>query len=209
MLDIEELDFRSGSGPAENRYCAGFVSSPRPRNQLVSNTGHWSERGIAEREPHAVRTVLEDVHFGRHLRLAQRHVEPNAVFGDDARVGVGVEEERRRCLRRDVQLVRHQLDQFRIRVLAEQVADRPGMGHAGFEGDHRIAEDEEVGPAAGAIDRVGRRGVAGVESCAGGCREVSSGREAHQPDAGGVDAVLLRPRADQPQSALRIAELDG
>ena len=57
------------------------------------------------------------------------------------------------------------------------------------------------------IGSVGR-GVAGVESCAGGCREVSSGREAHQPDAGGVDAVLRRARADQPQGPLRIAKLN-
>ena len=155
-----------------------------------------------------MRAVLEDVHLGRHLRLAQRQVEADAVLGHDAGVGVGMKEERWRGLGGDVQLVRHQLDQFRIRLLAEQVAHRAGMRDAGLEGDHRIAEDQEVGPAAGAVDRVGCRRRCRVETRAGGRREVSAGREAHQADPIGVDAEFLRAAAHQPHGALRVAELD-
>ena len=83
-------------------------------------------------------------------------------------------------------------DELRIGVLAEQVPHRPGMGDRRVERDHRVAEDQEVGPAAGAVDGIGGVGLAGVEMRAGGRGEVSAGREAHHADPVGRDAELLR-----------------
>src|SRR6516162_8951417 len=46
----------------------------------------------------AVRALFVDVQFGRDLRLPQGQVEQDAVLRHHARVGVGVEQERRRRL---------------------------------------------------------------------------------------------------------------
>ena len=82
------------------------------------------------------------------------------------------------------------------------------MRDRGIERDDRIAEHQEVRPAADAIDGIGRVGLAGVEVRAGRRREVAAGRKAHHADAIGRDAELLRAGAHEPDRALRVAELD-
>ena len=71
-----------------------------------------------------MRPVLEDVQLGRDLRLTQREIEADAVLGDHTGVGVGVEEERRWRLRRDLQLVGQELHERRVGRVANQSAYR-------------------------------------------------------------------------------------
>ena len=97
-------------------------------------------------------SVLEDVHLDRHLRALQRKVEAHAVLGNDAGIRVGMKEERRRRLRCDPKIVREILYQLWVRVLTEKISNRPAMSNRRVERDDRVSENQEVRPAADAID---------------------------------------------------------
>jgi hypothetical protein len=74
----------------------------------------------------------------------------------------GVPDEGGRGSRRHLLLIRQQPDVLGRRVIPEQVLPRSRMPK-GLHGDHRIAEDAEVGTGAEPIHRVGRLGIPGVE----------------------------------------------
>jgi hypothetical protein len=69
-----------------------------------------------------VRPFLEDVQLQRHLRLAQRHREEQAVLGRNACIFIRVREECRRRFGRDLRLVRERPDEVFGRVVAQQVS---------------------------------------------------------------------------------------
>ena len=72
------------------------LAEARP-GQEAGRRRSWDSGPAAEAE--AVLALLEEVQLDRHLGLAQGEREEEAVLGRDARVGVGVGEERRRGLR--------------------------------------------------------------------------------------------------------------
>ena len=74
------------------------------------------------------------------------------------------------------------------------------------KGDHRIAENHKVRTAAHAVDGVGVARVARVEVRAGGGGQMSAGREPHDADAIGRQAVLSRLGAHGADGALRVPE---
>ena len=80
-----------------------------------------------------MRAVLEEVHLRRHLGFSQGQVKADAVLDGDAIVVGRVEDERRRRLRGDLQIVGEVLDQLWIGVVAEKHSHRAGVCNRGIE----------------------------------------------------------------------------
>jgi len=84
------------------------------------------------------------VYLGGHAGLAQSEIERHGVFGRNALVLVGLEEERRRRLLGDLLLVGETLDQLHRGVFADQVVLRAAVRVRLVESDYRIAENHEI-----------------------------------------------------------------
>ena len=88
----------------------------------------------------------------------------------------------------------------------EDLAVAQVRGVAGDGADPGIAEDEVVGAAGGAVDRVFGIGVAGDELRSGKRGEVAAGGEANDDDAIGVDVVIACAGADGLDGATGVEE---
>src|SRR5687768_3606413 len=97
-------------------------------------------------------------------------------------------------------------DEFRVRLLAQEVVARAAVQVRLGERDDRVAQDEEVRPAAGALDRVGGVAPAVVEVRAGSGREVAARGETHDADALGVYVPFLGAGTDGAEGALSILQ---
>jgi hypothetical protein len=83
------------------------------------------------------------------------------------------------------------------------------VGDGGVEGEHAITKDHEVRTGGEAVDGIGGGGIAGIVMGASGSGEVSAGRESHDADPGGIDAIRSGPAAGETQRTLGILERDG
>ena len=155
-------------------------------------------------------TGLEDVEGGGDVLFLEGFVEAQAVGDGDGLVVGGVEEERGRGGGVDLGLVGEgEAEGGIVLAFAEEVGDGAGVGDGGVEGEHSVAEDHEVGAGRRPVRGVSGGGVAGVVVGAGGGGEVASGREAHDADAGWIDAVGGGAVAHQAEGALGVLEGNG
>jgi len=79
----------------------------------------------------------------------------------------------------------------------------------GCHGDDRVDQDRAVGPAAQAVDGVGRIGISGVVMRGDRRREVAAGREAEHSDATGIEAPFLCAGTDGANGALGVLKWAG
>src|SRR5262245_2776877 len=76
----------------------------------------------------------------------------------------------------------------------------------GAHGDDRIDENEKIGPATDALDRVWRFGLTRVEMGAGRGSEMPAGGKAHEADAGGIKFPYFGVGADGADGPLGIVK---
>jgi hypothetical protein len=82
-------------------------------------------------------------------------------------------------------------------MVAQEIVQRALMRVRRGEGDHRVGQDHEIRPRAGAIERVGGVRIARVEVRAGGGGQVTAGGESPDADAVGSDSVIGGMRAHE------------
>ena len=102
-----------------------------------------------------MRSIFENVKFGRNTGFSQRNVESHAVFGRHDGVGGRAEEKCWRSLPRNVHFTREFLDEFGLGIFAKQVFARELVRIFGGERNHRIGENREIGSATCAVNGVG------------------------------------------------------
>ena len=76
------------------------------------------------------------------------------------------------------------------------------------ERDYRVAEDQEIRPAAYPFDRVAGGRIARVKMRSRARCQVAARGEAHDADAAGIDAIVRRFGANRADGPLRVAKFD-
>ena len=127
--------------------------NPLARIQLASTFGHSDNAVSFIGIPAPWAPSLKMCISAGHAGFPQSEEVVDAVFCGHGCVGVGVEQERRRRLRRDARVRRKPTRERRVGLFAEQHGLRSLMRPCLRQRDHGIPEDREIGPAAGAIDR--------------------------------------------------------
>ena len=141
----------------------------------------------------------------RHPRPSQSVRKHQTVLDRHRLVLIRVPDETRRRLRRDLQLVGEQPDQFRGRIIAEQIALRAGVRVLPHR-DDGITQHAQIRTTTLPLDRVSRVGLARVEMCEQRRRQMSACRRSHNADPLRVDPPLCRLGARQPHPPHRILQ---
>ena len=125
--------------------------------------GPLRDGGYPLGEPHTMAAGFEDMHLGRHPGTTQCHLKYDGVFNGHRLIIGRVKQERWGILFRHTLLVGQLLDQLGIRIFAEEITLGSPMRKRLIKGDDRITKDGKIRPAADAIDRIFRLGIAPVE----------------------------------------------
>lgn len=160
-------------------------------------------------EAESMAALLVDVKFGRNAMLPQGKIESDAVLRRHTGVGIGMKEKRRGSLFRDLLLIREACYQFRIRVIAQQIALRASMRRWLVENNDRIAEYREVGAAAGTLDCIVGVGIASVKMSGGRRCQMPACGESKDTDSLRIDPKLFCASAHSAQRPMRILKRRG